>query len=164
MSHIGLGVQFSTNKCDEGRLGLVILHILEDTTTLGNDKDIRTDFIHNIIADKFCGGIMVPVTLETEEMSTSGGGGRFVSKFGEGGGVVSRTEDSSKGDLGGSENQLFLPYLICADVVQKCSLFECYQVHWTCQWGKVNAQYMVSCILNTQVYFEAKGQVSTSVG
>ena len=112
MSHIGLGVQFSTNKCDEGRLGLVILHILEDTTTLGNDKDIRTDFIHNIIADKFCGGIMVPVTLETEEMSTSGGGGRFVSKSGEGGGEVFGTEDLAKGDLGGSENQLFLPYLI----------------------------------------------------
>ena len=54
--HIGLGVQFSTNKCDEVRLGLFIIHILEYNITLGNYKAIRTAFIHNVIPEKFCGG------------------------------------------------------------------------------------------------------------
>ena len=58
------------------------------------------------------GGRLVPVRLEMEEVSTSGGGGRVVSKSGEGGGVVSGTEDLANGYLGGSENQLCLPYPI----------------------------------------------------
>ena len=54
MPHIGLIFRVNSNKRDEGCLGINVLHILEDITTLENVKAIHTDAIHNIISDKLC--------------------------------------------------------------------------------------------------------------